>query len=617
MPRHSFIPTPFQKSITASMQAWRAAEVDGSRSPMWSAWLDGLHESLRSQAGYYVDSTGLKLHDFAAALASSQAFAFNLFLPFFDEPARTRLSHLITNVTGRDFQVDRIDLEWVPPGALLGEISGDQPRLDEPATGVDVVLWGTSDGVPAAVLIEVKFSEGGFTHCGGAASTANKRPDVCASASTFLDTPALCYLNRPARATRNRRYWEIYREEYGAVAAAFPGANRKADCPFKGEMQQPMRNLAVAIGLKQAGTVNNSWFLLCAHDTNPDVPNHWSQWQALLPPGTTAPQLLASEIVAAGAQAGLVDWASWMIRRYQLPMPLLRYARAPSQNFQRELSPGGTLSFLVKGGKAADIQLDIHLREQDHLHIYCGLTRILDVRFAGDRVIVSAHPTYRDQAPDLFRTWGAVEYSSLEVAITAYYLSVVVNRSFIAKEGTVQAAIACDPGLPWRILDREAVIGYASTSLQKAFRSFPAVTRAREHASKITVVAENTSVPAELDALAATADGTLVLLELKHSKATAAALTQTPLQLLQYVWEWHTALPTLLQQLRNLHSARVAVGLTPPTGTLSGRLSAAIVIDDGPISKEVEQRFSTVLQIANQYLPSGVDPIQVIPVSGC
>lgn len=617
MTKSGFVPTVFQKSITASMQSWRSAEVDGSRSPMWADWLDGIHESLRSQAKSYVESTGLKLHDFAAALPSSQAFAFNLFLPFVDGPARDRLSRLVARVIGRDFQMTRVDLEWVPPGALLGEISGDRPRPGEPATGVDVVLWGTSDGFPAAVLVEVKFSEGGFTHCGGAGSSANERPDVCASANTFLDAPTLCYLNRPARATRERRYWEIYREEYGTVASAFPGSDRSADCPFKGEMQQPMRNLAVAIGLKQAGTVDRSWFLLCAHDANPDVPVHWAQWEALLPPGTTALRLLASEVVAAGAEAGLVDWASWMIRRYRLPLPLLRYARAPSANFQRELSPGGTLAFLVESGKAAGTRLDVHLRERDHLHVYCGLTRIIDLRFAGDRVILSAHPTYRDQAPDLFRTWGAVEYPSLRVAIRAFYSKVAVNRRFTTKEGSVQTALAHAPGLPWSTLDREAVIGYASTSLQKASRSFPAVARAREHASAVTVLAEKDCVPAELDALAVTADGTLVLLELKHSQARSVALTQTPLQLLQYVWEWHTALPTLLPQLGNLLTARVAVGLTPPLGNLSGRLSAAIMIDDGLISKEVAERLATVLQIANGYLPGGVDPIQVVRISGC
>ena len=87
-------------------------------------------------------------------------------------------------------------------------------------------------------------------------------------------------------------------------------------------------------------------------------------------------------------------------------------------------------------------------------------------------------------------------------------------------------------------------------------------------------------------------------------------------QFLQYILEWHTALPTLLPQLGNLLTARVAVGLNPSLGKLSGRLSAAIVIDDGSISKEVAERFASVLQIANSYLPSGVNPIQVVLISG-
>ena len=163
--------------------------------------------------------------------------------------------------------------------------------------------------------------------------------------------------------------------------------------------------------------------------------------------------------------------------------------------------------------------------------------------------------------------------------------------------------------------DREDVIGYASTAMEKEFRAFPAVKREREQASTVTILADKDSVPAELDALAATPDGSLVLLELKHSQSSSAELTQAPLQLLQYIWEWHTALPTLLPQLGNLLAARSAAGLIPAMESLNGRLSAAIVIDDGSISKIVEQRLLSVLKVVNNYLPVGVEPIQLVRIS--
>ena len=52
----------------------------------------------------------------------------------------------------------------MPPGGLLGELDGEWPMGDEPATGVDVALWGRLENRRrAVVLVEVKLSEGGFT----------------------------------------------------------------------------------------------------------------------------------------------------------------------------------------------------------------------------------------------------------------------------------------------------------------------------------------------------------------------------------------------------------------------------------------------------------------------
>ena len=43
-------------------------------------------------------------------------------------------------------------------------MDGEWPMGDEPATGVDVALWGRLENRRrAVVLVEVKLSEGGFT----------------------------------------------------------------------------------------------------------------------------------------------------------------------------------------------------------------------------------------------------------------------------------------------------------------------------------------------------------------------------------------------------------------------------------------------------------------------
>jgi hypothetical protein len=172
-----------------------------------------------------------------AALHSSMAFGFNLFLPF---RAGADLAPSLAPAVG-PLTVDAVVFEWVPPGAVLGEIDGDVPRDDEPATGVDVLVRGRrEDGARVAILVEVKLSEGGFTPCGGRTSRANRRTDLCEDARAFLAAPSACYLTRPFRKQRDRRYWAIFEAAQGSVAAAFPGV-AAGPCPFAGDAQPRAR----------------------------------------------------------------------------------------------------------------------------------------------------------------------------------------------------------------------------------------------------------------------------------------------------------------------------------------------------------------------------------------
>ena len=309
----------FAASIQGHMEEWRR-ETTGTVGRMWERWTDGIHPQYRDLAEQVVSTDLVKLHQYAAHLRSSQAFAFNLFLPF-RQGNREALSHRVSQHIGTLISVDEIRFEWVPPGALLGEIEGDTPAGGEPATAADVVLWGIlPDGNRCAVLLEVKLSETGFTHCGGRTSSNNTRKDVCASAALFFQDPGNCYLRRTLGQNRDRRYWDIFAASHGSVRAAFPGADSGGYCPFAYDMQQPMRNLAIARGLEQDrdSGVDIAWFGLCAHDGNGQAAGHWKEWRSLLPEGTPAPYIPASDIVSAGETAGHTDWAGWMRARYRL-----------------------------------------------------------------------------------------------------------------------------------------------------------------------------------------------------------------------------------------------------------------------------------------------------------
>ena len=311
----------FAESLQAHLEGWRTG-VDGSRDRTWPVWTDGIYPAYRELAEKVVRDDQVRLHNYVHHMRSSQAFALNLFLPF-RKGNRSKLSDVVSKAIGERLAIDDVLFEWVPPGALLGEVAGDRPLGDEPATAVDVALWGSlADGSRAAVLLEVKLSETDFTHCNGRTSPGNRRTDVCDSASMFFDDPGACYLRRPRRSQRDRRYWEIFAGSHGSVRAAFPGAGLEGPCPFAFSMQQPMRNLAVARGLEQCDNsgIEAAWFGLCAHDDNTDAAGHWEEWRKHLPPDPfAAPSLVASEVVRAGEDEG---WAAWMRDRYRLSVAM-------------------------------------------------------------------------------------------------------------------------------------------------------------------------------------------------------------------------------------------------------------------------------------------------------
>ena len=311
--------TSFAASLQEHLEDWRR-ETDGSTDSMWKSWTDGIYPEYREIAQEVISADSVKLHQYAAHLRSSQVFAFNLFLPF-REGNCARLSEEVSEAIGAGFSIFEVSFEWVPPGALLGEIDGDRPIGNEPATAVDVVLWGhLQDDRRAAVLLEVKLSEPDFTHCGGRKSAGNDTKHVCASAVRFFENPNECYLRRPRRRQQDRRYWEIFAASHGSVLAAFPGADTEGQCPFAYSMQQPMRNLAVARGLEQDQDIDveEAWFGLCAHDENETVGEHRKKWKDLLAGSTHAPSIPASAIVRAGEASGLREWAAWMRAKYRL-----------------------------------------------------------------------------------------------------------------------------------------------------------------------------------------------------------------------------------------------------------------------------------------------------------
>lgn len=300
-------------------------------------------------------------------------------------------------------------------------------------------------------------------------------------------------------------------------------------------------------------------------------------------------------------------------------MSAIRYARAPSPAFRALLH--GPLAPLLRPRVVAGLPLDLHLREGDHLHAYCGLTRLFDLSPAGDGVKIDAHSTYRSQpcGLPLFRRWAPGE-PGLVRAMDAYLRQVQVDPRHLRREGAVQAYWSL-LRRPWIPFDREAVLGYPNTGAQTAGRAFPEIATARAEIEALPrdrrwAPLPKDKVGAELDQLAVDPDGTLVLLELKDASASPASVFYAPLQLLQYVHEWASALEAVQDQLAALIEARVALGMTPPLPPLNGRLRPVIAFGQDSRSAEVRARFDAVRAVVDRHLPTIASPLESWALSG-
>ena len=297
------------------------------------------------------------------------------------------------------------------------------------------------------------------------------------------------------------------------------------------------------------------------------------------------------------------------------------YPRYPSPELQALLMPGEFLAPLIdlNGRKFRGMELDVHLRAEDEIHVYWGLSRMLTVRRLrrpNGYVTVKAHDTYTEQpcarSIGLFRRWGRRE-RGLSEAIDGYLNGVKVNPRFTQGEGAVQSRWS-RVEKPWIPFDREAVLAYESREHREAVKQFPEVQAAREvieAQARQRGWKKPQGRPRKTDQLALDSDGRLVLLELKEASTNDDKVYYAPLQLLEYVWEWHAGLKAVRADLQKLIDARVAVGLTPPTSVrLMGCIRAAVGFGADLRTPEVKRRYEVVLDVANAHLPPGVAGIE-------
>lgn len=199
-------------------------------------------------------------HRFIDHVRSSQAFALNLFAGASADEQRAIWGLL----TGHDIDPGGIEFEYSDPADELAETQPGRPHR----TQVDVLLRGTDpDGRRLVALVEVKLSETGFGACSAFESRLNDRRDVCRSPGPWGGDPGVCFQLRNHGGPHRRRYDQHLHPQWVAQS--------DTACPFL-ELNQPMRNVALARVLLDRDEADAATVALCAPHDNRNV---WRQWR--------------------------------------------------------------------------------------------------------------------------------------------------------------------------------------------------------------------------------------------------------------------------------------------------------------------------------------------------
>lgn len=200
------------------------------------------------------------LHRHVDHVRSSQAFALNLFGGLDDE-AVSRLWSLIDPAV----IVQRgIEFEYTDPEDALGECQPNRPHR----TQVDVVLSGeTSQGARHLAFIEVKLSETAFGACSAFGRDENDSRRVCQQPGAWGGDPSGCFQLRNHGTSTRRQYDTV-------LDPTWISATTSSGCEFL-ELNQPMRNVALARSLIERDEAEVVAFCLCAPIANRNV---WRQW---------------------------------------------------------------------------------------------------------------------------------------------------------------------------------------------------------------------------------------------------------------------------------------------------------------------------------------------------
>jgi len=291
----------------------------------------------------------------------------------------------------------------------------------------------------------------------------------------------------------------------------------------------------------------------------------------------------------------------------------MSFDRTVSDRLLDCLRPGGPFAGLVARCHAEPGRFDVQLRREPKgtrswASFYVGLTTVLDVDERNGSFRLRAAQTHRDRGgfDEQWRGWQPLDALVAQRAKVEAYLDRVIDTvdvNWTNSEGAVHGAICCGRSGAYRVIQREASIGFRDIPTRDAICKEIAdpITSAVAHAGGDDPVPwwpRNKRLGTALDVLAVGLDGRLLAIEAKPANALAG-IVWGPAQVGFYAEmyaRWLRQTPTAVSLLAAMLEQRVALGLEPDVVDIA--LPVAIVpvlaVGPGPISAQAAPRMRAI-----------------------
>jgi hypothetical protein len=302
---------------------------------------------------------------------------------------------------------------------------------------------------------------------------------------------------------------------------------------------------------------------------------------------------------------------------------MIRYDRKLDSKHLTHFKKNGLLNFLILQPLIPDQtkypglkEFDIQIREDNNIAIYCGLTKILNIKFYQRGNVPFKFNSQSYSSQKFFPKIHDYSYGGkIQFEVENYLKNVTVNQKWWNKEGKVQTKYNSILGTYWNntlpaaIFDKEIVFSYDSDPIKKKYNELieeKVVTTKHQLTGNENWAKFKGNLPDEIDLMGLTQDGeSLFLIEVKADNANSGEIYFSPFQLMSYLLKLKDALkenPGILNNINELISQKIEIGLLPsdfPKFKQIKKIVPVLAVNKISWSKEVQNRLTSVISNIN------------------